>query len=173
MTRLSKLTLALAATALTAAPALAAPVSAPTPPSGRALLLIPLTLTKVQDLHFGTIVPSTTTAGWVQINATTGARTASAALTLLPSDVGQRGQFAGAGSANQQVIMDLTPPAVLTNGTGDTITVLGMTLDGPTTRTIDPVTQTFYVGVGGTLFIDVNQAEGLYSANYDLTADYQ
>lgn len=171
--RLPKTMLALAALALTAAPAAAAPVSVASPPPGRALILVPLTLTKVQDLHFGSIVPSTTTAGWVAINAVTGARTSSAALTLLAGDVGQRGYFAGAGSPSQQVIMDLTPPAVLTNGNGDTITVLAMNLDGPTTRTIDPVSRTFYVGVGGTLFIDANQPEGLYSATYNLTADYQ
>ena len=155
-----------------ASPAVAAPVSAPTEPPARALLLIPLTLTKVQDLHFGTIVPSTTTAGWVSINATTGARTASAGLTLMPADVGQRGRFAGAGTAGQQVIMALTPPAELTNLAGDTIAVLAMNLDGPTTRTI-AADQTFFVGVGGVIFVTANQPEGLYSATYDLTADYQ
>ena len=98
-----------------ATPAMAAPVAATVPPPGRALLLIPLTLTKVQDLHFGTIVPSTTTAGFVSINAVTGVRTGSAGLTLMPTDVGQRGQFAGAGTPGRQVIMALTPPTDLTN----------------------------------------------------------
>jgi hypothetical protein len=164
--------MALAAGFITAA-ASAAPVAAPAPPPGRALLLIPLQLTKVQDLHFGTLVPSTTTAGWVAINAATGARTASAALTQMPSDVGQRGQFAGAGSPSQQVIIELTPPTELVNITGDIIAVLAMSIDGPTTRTIHPVDRTFYVGVGGILFIEANQPEGLYSATYGLTADYQ
>lgn len=168
----SKMLLAFASLSLLAAPAVAAPVSAPTPPSGRALLLIPLTLTKVQDLHFGSIVPSTTTAGWVRIDAFTGARTSSAGLTLMPTDVGQRGRFAGAGSAGQQVIMALTPPLVLTSPGGDTIDVLGMNLDGPTTRTI-AANQSFFVGVGGVIFVAANQPEGLYTATYDLTADYQ
>ena len=168
----SKMLLALAGLSLLAAPAAAAPVSAPTLPSGRALLLIPLTLTKVQDLHFGSIVPSTTTAGWVRIDAFTGARTASAGLTLMPTDVGQRGRFAGAGSAGQQVIMALTPPLVLTSPGGDTIDVMAMSLDGPTTRTI-AANQSFFVGVGGVIFVAANQPEGLYTATYDLTADYQ
>jgi hypothetical protein len=169
---LMKTGLALGALLTAATPLAAAPVSAPTQPPARALLLIPLTLTKVQDIHFGTIVPSTTTAGWVAINAVTGARTGSAGLTLMPADVGQRGRFAGAGTAGQQVIMSLTAPAELTNPAGDTLTVLAMTLDGPTTRTI-AADQTFYVGVGGTIFVAANQPEGLYSATYDLTADYQ
>lgn len=167
-----KLLFALAGLALAAAPAAAAPVSAPTQPPGRALILIPLTLTKVQDIHFGSIVPSTTTAGFVQINAVTGARTASAGLTLMPTDIGQRGEFAGAGTPGQQVIMGLTPPLELTNLAGDTIQVLGMTLDGPAVRTIG-ASSSFFVGVGGTIFILANQPEGVYSATYDLTADYQ
>jgi hypothetical protein len=153
-------------------PALAAPVASPTPPQGRALLLIPLTLTKVQDLHFGTIIPSTTTAGFVTINAVSGARTASAGIGLVATDVGQRAQFAGAGSAGQKVFLDLTPPVELANPAGDKITVIGMTLDGPALRTI-AANQSFFAGVGGTIFINANQPEGLYSATYDLTADYQ
>lgn len=172
MREFAKAALALGALLAVAAPALAAPVSAPTQPPGRALLLIPLTLTKVQDLSFGTIVPSTTTAGFVSINAVSGARTASAGLTLMPADVGQRGRFAGAGTPTQQVIMVLTPPIELTNPAGDTIPVLGMNLDGSPVRTI-AADHTFFVGVGGSIFIAANQAEGLYSAEYDLTADYQ
>ena len=172
MRGIAKAALALGALVAATSPALAAPVAAPTPPEGRALLLIPLTLTKVDDLSFGTIVPSTTTAGWVAINATSGARTASAGLTLMPTDIGQRGEFAGAGTPNQQVIMALTPPTELANPGGDTILVMNMSLDGPNSRTIG-ANSSFFVGVGGTIFIAANQPEGLYSATYDLTADYQ
>ena len=98
----------------------------------------------------------------MSINAVTGARTASAGLTLMPADVGQRGRFAGAGTPGRQVIMSLTPPTDLTNPAGDTIAVLAMNLDGPTTRTI-AADHSFFVGVGGVIFIAANQAEGLYS----------
>lgn len=172
MSSRAKFLTALAGLSLAASPALAAPVSAPTQPPGRALILVPLTLTKVQDIHFGSIIPSTSTAGWVAINATTGARTGSAGLTLMPSDVGQRARFAGAGTPGQQVIMALTPPAQLTNLAGDTIDVLAMSLDGPTTRTI-AADHSFFVGIGGVIFVAANQPEGLYTATYDLTADYQ
>lgn len=151
---------------------MAAPVAAPTPPPGRALLLIPLTLTKVQDLHFGSVVPSSS-PGTVTIDAATGARSSSPEVTLVPSDVGQRGYFAGAGSVGQQVIMALTPATVLTNGvTGDTLNVQSMSLDGPNTRTI-AADQTFYVGVGGVIEVGADQPDGIYSSTYDLTADYQ
>jgi hypothetical protein len=154
------------------AQAVAAPVASPTPPQGRALLLIPLTLTKIQDLRFGTVIPSTTTAGFVTINAATGARTASGGIGLVATDVGQRAQFAGAGSAGQKVFLELTAPAELANPAGDKITVIAMTLDGSALRTI-AANQSFFASVGGTIFINANQPEGLYSATFDLTADYQ
>ena len=68
--------------------------------------------------------------------------------------------------------MALTPPLVLSSPGGDTIDVMAMSLDGPTTRTI-VANQSFFVGVGGIIFVAANQPEGLYTATYDLTADYQ
>jgi len=169
----STLLLAMTAAALGTTSVAAAPVSSPTPPTGRALLLVPLTLTKVQDLHFGTIIPSTTTQVTVTIDPSTGTRNSSQPSSLYPSDPGQNGYFAGAGSPSQQVRMALTPPALLADGLGNSITVVAMFLDGPNIRTIDPLSRAFYVGVGGVIQVQPNQPDGLYSATYDLTADYQ
>lgn len=158
---------------LTAAePASAAPVGASPQAKGRALLLRPLTLTRVQDLDFGTIMTSST-AGMVSINAATGARTVSGGVTGLASAAGQRARFAGAGTSGQQVFILLVPPAVLTNpDTGATIDMLAMSLDGSPIRTID-ATRAFHVGVGGVLSIAADQGEGLYSAEFEIYADYQ
>lgn len=169
---IKKLLTCAALTTIFAAPAVAAPTSATLAPPARALLLIPLTLTKIQDLKFGSIVPSSL-PGTVTIDAATGNRTGSPEVSLLPSDVGQRGYFGGAGSSNQTVVMALTPATILTDGFGNNITVLSMSLDGGNTRTIDPVAHTFFVGVGGVLQIGADQPEGLYSSTYNLTADYQ
>lgn len=167
----SNLWLALAAAALGTTSVVAAPVSSPTPPSGRALLLIPLTLTKIDDLSFGSVIPSAV-SGIVVINATTGARSIFGGITAVPSDVGQRAYFGGAGSPNQQVIVTVTPPAALTSTAGDTLTVLALTLDGPPVRTIDPVDRTFFFGVGGIILVGADQPEGVYTSDYDVTADY-
>ncbi|MEO5578510.1 MAG: DUF4402 domain-containing protein, partial [Sphingomicrobium sp.] len=147
----------------------AAPVSSPTPPAGRALLLIPLTLTKIDDLSFGSVIPSAV-SGTVVINAVTGARSVAGGVTAMPSDVGQRAYFGGAGSPNQLVIVTVTAPAVLTNVVGDTLSVIALTLDGPPLRSIDPVDRTFFFGVGGIIQIGVDQPEGVYTSNYDVTA---
>ena len=140
--------------------------------NGRALILVPLTLTKIDDLSFGSVVPSAV-SGVVTINATTGARTFAGGVTGVPSDAGNRAYFGGAGSPSQLVIITMNPPAQLLDGVGDTIDVLALTLDGPAIRTIDPVARTFYVGVGGTILIAANQAEGLYTNTFDVTANYQ
>ncbi len=139
---------------------------------GRALILVPLTLTKITDLDFGSVIPSSV-SGVVTINATTGARTFAGGVTGASSDTGNRATFGGAGSPNQQVIVTVDSPAVLTSLAGDTVTVLGFTLDGPATRSVDAVSRAFYVGVGGTLQIAADQPEGDYSADFTVTANYQ
>jgi hypothetical protein len=164
---------ALAVSAVAASPALAQAASATA--EARGVVVQPLTLAKVQDLDFGTVVGSAV-AGSVNINADTGARTVAGGVTGVPSFPGDRALFQGAGASGQDVILSLTVPPVLVNQSDvtKTITVTGMVLDSAndTTRTID-ATGVFTVGVGGTFAIGANQTPGLYKADFDLTADYQ
>lgn len=171
-TRISLIAAAMAATAV-AAPAGAAPVSAVKAANGRVLLLLPLKLTKIDDLDFGSVVTSNA-AGTVVLNPDTSARTFLGGVTGIPSAAGQRAYFGGAGTPNQQVVVVVVPPLQLTSSNGDKITVLALTLDknGNPLRTIDPVTKTFFVGVGGILAIGANQPDGLYSATFQVTANY-
>ena len=155
---------------MTAAPAAAVP--AVTDATGEALILVPLTLTRIDHLEFGTLVPSAS-GGTVTISATTGARTVAGGVTGVASDAGARAYFGGAGSPGQQVLLALSPPVELTNADGDVIPVLGLTLDGPPTRTVHLTDRTFFVGVGGTLQIQANQPVGEYTADFSLTAIYQ
>jgi hypothetical protein len=157
--------------AAAAVPSAAAPVAAPTPAQGKALLLIPLTLTKIDDLDFGTVVTSPV-SGTVTLNASTGARSFAGGVSGVAGDAGHRARFAGAGSPNQQVVVVVTPPAELSNVGGDKIPVLALTLDGSPIRTIDPVAKTFFVGVGGIIQVNPDQAEGIYTATFDVTANY-
>ena len=171
MTRFSKL-LATAVAFVGATPAFAAPVAATPQAEGRVLILRPLSFVRVNDLDFGTVV-SSSVAGTVTINSTTGARSVAGGVTPIAVAPGARGYFAGAGSPSQQVIINLTPATVLTNALGDTIPVVTMGLDGASTLTIDPTTLTFYVGVGGTILVAANQPDGDYESTFDITADYQ
>ncbi len=160
----------IAALALAGAPAAAATPA--TQADGKALILVPLTLTKIQDLDFGSVIPSAV-SGVVTLDASTSARTVAGGVTLVPSDAGFHGYFAGAGSPNQQVIMTMNPPSQLTDPAGDNITVLALTFDGSAIRTIDPTTRAFLVGVGGSIQIAANQPNGVYTATFDVTANYQ
>lgn len=163
---------AIAAAAMPA-PALAAPDTNTATASGKALLLIPLTLAKLDDLDFGTVV-SSGSSGTVALNATTGARAFAGGITGVPGQPGHRGYFAGAGSANQQVVVVIVPPTQLSDINNNKIDVLALTLDngGNPLRTVDPVTKTFFVGVGGILNIGANQPDGVYSATFTVTANY-
>jgi hypothetical protein len=163
--------LAIGAVMALAAPAQAAPVAASPSAQAQALILVPLTLTKVDDLDFGTVI-SSPISGTVVIPADGSARSAAGGVTLVPSDPGLRARFAGAGSPGRLVIINATNPGTLSNGLGDTVTILALTLDGSPIRTIDPTTRAFFFHVGGILQINANQAEGLYSAQFDVTAEY-
>ena len=161
-----------AALAATAVPTAAAPVSPNNNANGKALILVPLTLTKIDDLDFGTLVPSAI-SGIVAIDATSGNRTLAGGVTGVPSAAGHRARFAGAGTPSQQVVVVITPPTQLTSGAGDNIQVLALTLEGSPFKTIDPTTRTFAFGVGGILLIAANQPEGVYQATFTVTANYQ
>ena len=166
-------TIIIAAAALgSAMPATAASVAPNKNANGKALVLVPLALTKIDDLDFGTLVPSGL-SGFVSINATTGARTVGGGVSGVPSATGHRAVFAGAGTPNQLVIVTMTQPTELTAPTGDTITVLALTLEGSPLKRVDPTTRAFSFGVGGILQIGADQPEGVYTATFDVSANYQ
>lgn len=161
------------AAAFAPAPAIAAPLTNSADATSQALLLVPLTLTKIDDLDFGTII-SSGTSGTVALNPNTSFRTFAGGVTGVSTSAGHRAYFGGAGTGGQQVVVILIPPSQLTDVNGDTVDVLALTLDngGNPLRTIDPVTKTFFVGVGGILNIAGSQPDGVYSATFQVTANY-
>lgn len=164
---------ALAATAAFASPAYAQVVD-DADATARGIVLLPLTLTNVDELDFGTILASPL-AGTVSINADDGSRTVTGGVSEISLDLGQRALFNGVGTEGQQVDLTLTPVAALT-GPGTPITVLQMNLDSgggyTQTRTI-PAGGAFQVGVGGSFAIGANQANGVYTGTFNVEAEYQ
>ena len=171
-----KLLIAAALAAGVATPAAAAPAT--TPPSasstGKALILLPLKITKIDDLDFGAMI-APPSPGTVTLSATDSSRSFTGGAVGVSSDLGHRAYFGGAGTGNQQVIVTLVPPTQLTSTNGDKIDVIALTLDngGNPIRTVDATTRTFYVGVGGVLSLAANQADGTYTATFQLLANYQ
>ena len=173
MTRISIL-LAAAVVGAAAAPAFAA---TPTPPAeAHVLILAPLTFTNIDDLDFGTVV-SSGTAGTVTINALTGARTRTGGVTLMSS-----GAVAAAFSAEPigwaAGHRDHGPADRAGGYSGSRQHHPGRVdaLDNgnvTATRTIDTITKTFFVGVGGTILVAANQPDGDYESTYFIDAQYQ
>lgn len=174
MTRAIRFPRVLVGLAALVSPALAQ--AAPVPPdrnaTGEVLILIPLTLTKIDDLSFGTIIPSGL-SGTVMIDASTGARTVAGGVAGVANDPGHRAYFGGGGSPDQLVVITMTQPAQLTSIAGDTIPVTALTLEGSPIRVIDPTTRTFFFGVGGLIAVGADQPEGVYQAIFTVTANYQ
>jgi len=166
---------ALAATFASATPAFAQAVSASANAEARGVVLQPLTLTKEDDLDFGTVI-STAALGTVVIDADDGSRAVTGGVLAVPSYPGGRALFTGNGTAGQDVNLTLNAPGLLVSTTNplDTVTVNSMVLDSGNSlvRTIGATT-IFQVGVGGDFAIAANQPNGLYTAQFDLTADYQ
>lgn len=162
--------LAAPAALLLAAPAAGAPVAADPPAQGHALILIPLTLSKLQDLYFGTIIPSAL-SGTVTIPADGSPATTAGGVTLVSTVPTVRARFAGAGSANQLVFINVTNPGTLSDGAGNNVDVLALTMDGIALKMID-ANRAFEFHVGGVLRVNGNQPEGLYSADFVVTAQY-
>jgi hypothetical protein len=172
-----RFTLTLAAAAATlafATPAAAqqAQATATGNPVAKGVVILPLTLSKTSDLDFGTVAPDVTNPGTVAINANTGARATTGSVVALPGAF-SRASFDGAGNAGNLVQLTLNQPAgaVISSGTNTVGAVLSLDSAG-TTRTI-PAGGTFTVYVGGVFSIAANQPSGLYSAQFDLTANYQ
>ena len=159
-----------AALAAAAVPAEAQVVNPDRNANGEVLILVPLSLTKIDDLDFGTVIASPV-AGTVTVAADGSGRSVGGGVTGLASDVGYRARFAGSGSPNQLVLFTLTPPASIGDGFGNTIPI-SLAMEAAD-ATVDPVTRTFYVGVGGTLSIAADQPEGVYTGIFNVLAEYQ
>jgi uncharacterized protein DUF4402 len=153
------------AVTVVSSPAAAGPVKAA---SGRALILLPLTLTKIDDLDFGTVA-SAATSGTVSIAADGSGQSVTGGVTPVPSSPGSRAVFAGAGTAGQQVNIFLAPPARLNDGNGHSVPI-SLSLEQALV-TIDS-TRAFFVGIGGTVTIAPNQAQGTYTGTFTVLAQY-
>ena len=151
---------------LSAAPAAAAIETA----DSRAIVVTPLSLVQVDDLDFGSLVPSTL-SGTIAIDPNTGAQSTTGGVTAYGSASAQRGYFVGAGTEGQSVVIVLGPPPTLSDGNGNSMSVLSLTLDGPVLRTI-PVDRAVHIYVGGILSVNADQTPGDYVGQFDMTVNY-
>ncbi len=138
--------------------------------TGKAIALRPLSIVKLRDLDFGRLA-SGTTAGTVVIDPTTDARTTTGGV-LAAGGTPLAAQFYTYATGNQTLQVTRGPLPVLNRaGGGASMTVTQLTLNGPVLRVIGAA-GLLDLRVGGTLAVAANQADGVYSGNFDITVTY-
>ncbi len=167
---------ALAASAAVASPALAQTFpSDDAPATARGVVLQQHSLRNQSNLDFGIVTTDGVNTGDVTIAANAaGSRAATGGVTLLPS-TSSSARFDGLGAPLETVVLTLTPPVggVLQDAAGDQITVNSMSVDAAGLTRTTSSTGNFTVYVGGDFALTANQPAGVYSANFNLNAEYQ
>ena len=166
--RMTAIAAAVAATALTSAPALAQ-VAPNQNANARARVLRPLTLTWVQDFDLGTIVLS----GAAPFSATVslsqaGALTCPASVTCSGTTSTARYNVRG---TNNQVVNISAPNVTLSDGSGNNLL---LTVSAPASVTL---TSSGAPGdnfdIGGSITVTDTTVDGVYTGVFNVTAQYQ
>ena len=136
-----------------------------------AVTLRALSVVKVNDLEFGTLVPSSL-AGTATINPNTDARSTTGGAVGATGAIPSAAHFTAAGVPGAIALIALPGSITLTRIAGtETMNVTGISSNGPTLRTF-PATPTIDVSVGGTLNVAANQVAGDYSGSFTVTVLY-
>ena len=154
----------------TAAPAQAAPVAAATPATGTVELRLPATVRKLQDLNFASL--TVTGAGTAVIDPNTDAMSTTGGVLHIAGSP-YAALFEGVSPVRGVVIVRIPrDPITLTRvGGSETMTVSSWTISGGARRTV-AAQEPFDFKVGGTLFVNANQAEGYYVGNFTVDIQY-
>lgn len=149
----------------------AAPIAATPPATANALIVFPLSLTKLQDLDFGQMTVTTAGTAVIDPNANTITKTGG---VLLVGTGWHAAQFVGSSAGQSSVVNIKLPnqPTTLTRQGGtETMTVSNLTLEGLSKRTV-AAAASFTFRVGGTLNVGANQVEGIYTGTFSVDIQY-
>ena len=161
---------ALTALALTSAPAFAQAVPATENATATARIYSPLQLTKDSDLNFGTIVitGSTFTGEVVSVDQSGGVTCGGGSNLVCDSTNATAANFTVSGSIDADVRVTVPATVSLSGSNGGNLT---MTPDSPSPFSLGSTGSTTF-GVGGSISIDDTTTEGVYTGNFDVTAEY-
>ena len=151
--------------------AAAAPVAPDQNAGGRAQVVKPAVLQKLNDLDFGAVfVPNA--SGTLTINPNTEALTTTGAV-IFAGGSPHSARFEAV-SPTKTVVIIRAPrqPATLTRvGGTETMRVDNWTISGQARRTV-AAQEPFSFNIGGTLYVGANQAEGTYTGTFDVEIQY-
>lgn len=165
---LNKLKVALlGASAVVAFASTATQAQAATQTADARVTIIPAVQLAQNDvLDFG-VIASSSTAGTVELPIGSNSRTCSAGVTCIGTAL--RGRFTVTGAANGYTVAITVPAtATLTSGANTMTAALVPSIAGFTSV---GAAEVFFVG--GTLSVGANQAAGLYTGTYNVSANYQ
>lgn len=138
--------------------------------TAKTVTLRPLSIVKISDLEFGTLIAGAT-AGTVVIDPTIDARTTTGGTTAA-GGAPKAAQFLTYGTQNSILQVNRGPLPVLNRaGGGATMNVTQLTLNGPVTRVVNPA-GVLDLRVGGTLAVGANQLSGAYSGTFTIIVTY-
>jgi len=162
-------------TALSALGALTPASAAPVSGTINFTVVAPLSITKTQDMNFGTLVPGAT-AGTVVLNASTGVVSPTGGV-LTVSGVTSAAQFLLTSQSALYVVISYPAATTLTNAGGTTMAVNNITWTNIAAlclgNTCLPLGNSITAKFGGTLNVAANQSPGVYAGTYIVTANFQ
>jgi hypothetical protein len=154
------------------APALAhaAPVAPARQATGTVLVTQPAAVRKLEDLNFGTL--AVWSAGTAIINPNTDAMTTTGGV-VYSTGLAYAAMFEAVSPVKNVVHIRLPKNAItITRVSGtETMTVDAWTISGSVNRNV-VVKEPFSFKIGGTLHVNVNQAEGLYLGTFDVEVQF-
>ena len=133
-------------------------------------MILPLTVTKIQDMDFGAL--SVGVAGTAVLEPNANSFTTTGGVAKIGGSP-TCAEFAGAAQSNSVVNIKIPTGSVTLTRVGgtETMTVSKFTLQGPSKRALARA-QSFTFRVGGTLNVAANQVEGVYVGTFDVTVQY-
>jgi hypothetical protein len=165
-------TAAIAALALTATPAFAAPVSPTQNATATARIVKPLTLTWVQDLNLGTILLSGAGVwGGAVVGVSQAGVLSCANANVTCSGAVQQAKYNVRGTNNQ--LVTITAPNVTLTNANNPLQTLLLTVSNPgsvmLTSSGSPGND---FDLGGSITVASTTGDGVYSGTFNVTVDY-
>jgi Domain of unknown function (DUF4402) len=151
-------------------PAHSAPVAPDRQATSTVVIAPPASVRKMEDLNFASL--TVTGAGTAIVDPNTDGMTTTGGV-LYVAGLHYAAQFEVVSPVRAVVIIRIPrdPITVTRVGGTETMTVSNWTLSGNARRTVVAL-EPFGFKVGGTLFVNANQAEGLYLGTFDVEIQY-
>lgn len=153
-----------------AGPAFAAPVRPDKQARATVTILPPIAVRKIEDLNFGTL--SVWSGGTAIVDPNTDTMTTTGGV-VHSAGLAYAALFEAVSPRKGVVIIRIPnkPISVTRVGGTETMTVSNWTMSGASSRTA-VAQEPFTFKVGGTLFVNNNQAEGLYTGTFTVDIQY-